>query len=249
VRRGGIGAYTLTAVIVDRPDHSFLGWPDPRPHRTLAWAPSRAFTIVGAFDMRSVLERDPSAVGDYLGRRLGFGLPNYQWRFRGRPLVAKRSPFSGYCAGMALDPPLRGTLDICLPRSAVDRFGVRAIQGDAVFSGAIGYRRGLIAQDRAEAIALDVSKQGYRGAGTRSDSSYRNEAGGYWLFTVQQGTAPALETLLIKVEPDGAGCLVGKGGYSEFRPSIGADGPPGGLSEAEGRRFYDPELWSRPCPG
>lgn len=278
-----IGAYTLTAVIVDPPDYSFLGWPDRRLHRTLAWAASPEFSIEGAFDMQSVFYWDRSALHRYIDRQLGERAPKPGERYPPQPLIARRTLLSGYCADIVLDPPLRGTIRACIPPRLVDRFGVRARADDISLSGAVGYRKGLIAKDRAEAVARRIAMRGYEraadhigfpdvdevrarygreAAGRRTwletevpDPTYRTEAGGYWLFLVEQRVktiagqlAGLRHGLLIKVEPDGTACLIDKGDAATFRPNISADGAPSGLPADLARRFHDPERWSRPCP-
>lgn len=208
------GAYILSAAIVDPPDYYLLGWPEQRPYRPLAWADSATFTIEGPIDMRWVMGHDRSAVKDYLRRRLGFFLPHYTGKLDDRSLLATARGASGYCAGIPLHVPLRGILEACVPRRLIDPIGVRAAPEEIVFSGEIGYLPGLIAEDRAEAIALRIALQGYEGSvdyigppsfrevrakfgeevanqrtwleTTLMEPSYRVEAGGYWLFLFHQ---------------------------------------------------------------
>jgi hypothetical protein len=52
-------------------------------------------------------------------------------------------------------------LEACVPLRLAERFGVRASPDEIVFSGEIGYRPGLIAQDRAETTARRIAMQGY----------------------------------------------------------------------------------------
>jgi len=277
-----IGAYRLGATVVDWPDYHFLGWPDRRPYRLHLWTRSDEFAITGPFDMRSILNEDRREVTAYLRERLGYFQPIYDWSERGRPLPARRVG-DAYCADKPMRPPLRGALRICVGAAYVDRYGVSARPEDMRLNGDIAYLPGLIAQDRAEAIARRTAMRGYEGAAdylghpgldairalppgaadrmTFLDTSvaggaYRGERGGYWLFIVEQkvsslsGSGPRgpWHRLLIKVEPDGTACRIGRGTMDDFRPSIGADGPPGGLEGAQARRYYDPERWQLPCP-
>lgn len=276
-----IGAYTLTATILDLPDYNFLGWPDRRPYRPLTWAKSAPFSIDGALDLGSLLNKR-QAVTDYLRRRLGFFVPHYDRTILDRPLPAAHSGASGYCAGIELRLPLQGVLTACLPQRSIDRHGVRATGDDLVFSGAIGYRKGLIAQDRAEAVARRIAVQGHENVAhyfgrpdmrqvraqygeeaakertwletTLIEPNYRHEVGGYWLFLMHNrlhtigGSLAGIDAkLLVKVEPDGTGCLIDHRSTATPGPDIGARSAGNGLSETEARSRYDPETWQQPC--
>ena len=88
------------------------------------------------------------------------------------------------------------------------------------------------------------------------DRAYRRENGGYWLFVVDQmvhnfrgsGRAGAYDRLLVKVEPGGAACLVGRGTMEDYNPAIERGELPGGMTREQALPFYDPERWARPCP-
>jgi hypothetical protein len=89
-----------------------------------------------------------------------------------------------------------------------------------------------------------------------SSYAYRGERAGYWLFVIDQmvkamsGDSPAgpWDRLVVKVEPDGRVCLVGRGTVRDYRPGIWSTRPPGGMTPAQARPNYDPAGWSRPCP-
>lgn len=87
------------------------------------------------------------------------------------------------------------------------------------------------------------------------DFGYRHEGGGYWLVVVDQmvktlageGPAGPWDRLLVRIEPNGRACLVGRGPVQTYNPGIRAQRPPGGMTLAQARPNYDPARWSQPC--
>ena len=275
-----IGAYRLVASATAIDPNARRGSPAPVP---VAWTRSDEIAVTGMLDMRTLLYDDRYELVSYLQRRLGLRLVNYDGPLRVVPRPARRVG-ANYCADIILTPPLRGTLRTCIPDRFVSRIGVSAQSEDLLFGGEIGYLPGLVPEPRAVEIArafvmrgyerradyigypgLDVARQG--GGGNERNNprtwldtyfsgyAYRSEAGGYWLFTIDQmvktmagdSQAGPWDRLVVKVEPNGRVCVVGRGTVQTYRPGIWSTRGPGGMTAAQARPNYDPVGWSRPC--
>jgi len=255
----------------------------------ISWAKSAAFRIDGEPNLTPFLRRPMFPLAQYLRQRLGFFIPFYDWSLLENPLPARRTR-DGYCADITLRPPLRGILRACLPLDALGAYGANVEDWEMLFSGEIGFLPGLIPEADAEIIARRLAMRGYEqaadyiggqdfralrdrygqeGLSQRTwleteirEAIYRREAGGFWLFVVEQtamfvgrngfvrgssNPAGLSDRLLVKVEPNGRACVVGRGPAGSYRPSIQSQEPVGGLPAGESRRYYDIEAWSRPC--
>ena len=204
------GRYRLVGQLYDTASFAFLGWPDPRPRKQIAWTRSPMVDIQGPIDIGVALRGDQLSLTRFLWRQ------GYRKAFYDREVLKHVGPTRGgwrtHCADIALLAPLTGSIEACVPKSTVDEFGIKARPAEISYGGKIRYLVGILPMAEAEIAARKVARPPYerlarytgfptaaldepdRDAVNQrtwlesgiSDAALRNEGGPYWLFLIRE---------------------------------------------------------------